>query len=56
MIKDVFQGDHTLTLPITIDTSSWALVGSYHAQVELITSTGQKGCVKLSNVHIQSSR
>ncbi len=45
-----------LTLPITIDTSSWALVGNYEAQVNVQTNSGQKGCVKVSNVHIQSSK
>jgi len=52
----IFQGDHVLTLPITIDISSWALVGNYEAQVNLQTNSGQKGCVKVSNVHIQSSK
>jgi len=56
IIEYIFQGDHVLTLPITIDTSSWALVGNYEAQVHVQTNSGQKGCVKVSNVHIQSSK
>ncbi len=45
-----------LTLPITIDTSSWALAGSYQAQIDIQTQSGEKGCVELSNVHIKSSK
>jgi len=56
IIKYAFQGDHVVTLPITIDISTWALVGNYRAQVNIYTNSEQKGCVKVSNVHIQSSR
>ncbi|UJR26845.1 hypothetical protein I4U23_008157 [Adineta vaga] len=49
-------GDHIITLPITIDTTSWALVGSYQAQVDVETNSGEKGCVTLSNIHIESSK
>jgi hypothetical protein len=55
IINYFFQGDHVLTLPITIDANSWALVGSYQAQINVKTGSGQKGCVKVSNVHIQSN-
>ena len=56
MIKYVFKGDHVLTLPITIDTSSWALVGTYAVTVDIQTNSGETGCVKLSNIHIKSSK
>ncbi len=56
IINYLFQGDHVLTLPITIDIGSWALVGNYQAEVNIQTNSGQKGCVKVSNVHIQSSK
>ncbi|CAF1466196.1 unnamed protein product, partial [Adineta steineri] len=39
-------GEHTFNLPITIDSSSWMLSGNYQAQINLETSTKQKGCVK----------
>ncbi|CAF2863943.1 unnamed protein product [Rotaria sp. Silwood2] len=49
-------GDHTLTIPITIYVDSWALVGNYQGQVDIQTSSGAKGCVQVSNVHIKSSK
>ncbi|CAF1001583.1 unnamed protein product [Adineta steineri] len=49
-------GDHVITLPITIDTTSWALAGNYHAQVDIETSSEEKGCVKLNNIQIKSSK
>ncbi len=55
-MKYLFQGDHVLTLPITIGTSSLPLGGNYKAQVNLQTNSGQNGCVKLSDIHIQSSK
>lgn len=54
-MKYFFQGDHILTLPITIDTGSWALVGNYQGQVDVKTGSGLKGCVTVSGVHIQSN-
>lgn len=42
-------------MPIYIDTGSWALLGSYQGQVIIQTNSGQKACVKISNLYIQSN-
>ena len=55
-IEYAFQGDHTLALPITIDVASWVIVGNYQGEIHIKTGSEQKGCVKVSNVHIQSSK
>ena len=44
-----------MTLPINIQVDSWIIVGSYLGEVRIQTGSGQKACVKVSNVHIQSS-
>ncbi|CAF3399443.1 unnamed protein product [Rotaria sp. Silwood1] len=49
-------GDHALTIPITIYIDSWALAGNYQGQIVVQTNSGEKGCVKISNVHIKSSK
>lgn len=43
----------SVSVPIYID--SWALVGTYKIEIDVKTSSGETGCVKISNVHIQSN-
>ncbi|CAF1327728.1 unnamed protein product [Adineta steineri] len=49
-------GEHTFNLPITIDSSSWMLSGNYQAQIDLETSTKQKGCVKIYNIFLKTKK
>ncbi|CAF3753018.1 unnamed protein product [Rotaria magnacalcarata] len=49
-------GGHTIDLPITIDSQSWMLAGSYQAQIDLETSLKQKGCAKINNISIKTNK
>ncbi|CAF3296507.1 unnamed protein product [Rotaria socialis] len=49
-------GEHTIDLPITIDSQSWMLAGSYQAQIDLETSPKQKGCAKINNISIKTNK
>lgn len=50
------KGEHVLSLPITIDSSSRFLAGIYQVQIDFETSLKQTGCAKINNVSININK
>ncbi|UJR22263.1 hypothetical protein I4U23_025324 [Adineta vaga] len=49
-------GEHSFTLPITIESNSWVLSGSYQAQIDFKTSSGERLCIKITNISIKTRK